>query len=86
MTTKEMSIAVLDYIEQLEAERAALIAHLSLIRYADYRQPDVKQILADGRRNTLGTVQARNTELRQSILRADEQDAAETLLRGLTRE
>jgi hypothetical protein len=81
MTKKEMALTLLDRIERLESDRASLIAHLELIRYADQRQPDVNKIMSDHR--VLDTVRARNVELRRSIALASDDTAAQTLLAGL---
>jgi hypothetical protein len=82
MTTKEMAIAVLDYAEKLESERAALAAFASSLRDSLRNQPDWKTIAADPA--VRETVHAKFAELRESILLASEDDSPLILLRGLT--
>ena len=84
MATKEMAIAVLDYVELLESEHAAMASFLSNIRDALHQQPDWKKIATDP--SVRGTVQARFAELRQSILLSSEDTSPLVLLRGLTKE
>lgn len=85
MTTKEMALAVLDHIEQMESERAALAGYASTTRDPLGRQPDWKVIASD--RKVRETVQSRFADIRRSIALATPDDsAALVLLKGLIEE
>jgi hypothetical protein len=77
-TTKEIAFALLDRMEQLESERAALLTELELVRYPGNRQPDVKAIMSSDTQKEPFWV--KNIELRRSIALASDDMTALTLL------
>ena len=79
------AIEILDRIERLEAERIVLSAFINNLRDASGQQLSAKEVLSEHEvRPILGGVQARNAELRQSILLARDDKVAENLLEGLS--
>jgi hypothetical protein len=80
-TTKEIAFALLDRMEQLESERAALLTELELVRYGGNRQPDVKRIMSNDAQKE--PFRLKNIELRRSIALAGDDNAALVMLKGL---
>jgi hypothetical protein len=81
MTTNELAIALLDHIERMESERAALAAWIRFCRDRFGNQPDWRTLADDPA--VRGTVRVKYVQLRQSILLATDDKSVLVLLQSL---
>lgn len=81
MTTSELAISLLDHVERLESERAALSSWIRFCRDRFGNHPDWRTLADDPAMR--GTVRVKYEPLRQSILLAIDDKSVLVLLQDL---